>query len=362
MSIGLTAEATLHPLVLPARADAADADEFRELARIRNLVYREITGREEQDLTPEALLPLLRSREERTTRVWAVRVGDETVGRAVVDIPHEEGSRVAIATVELRPRVWGRGIGSAILPHIEAFARDHGRTVIQNWTEQQQGDGDRLTARTGIGSVPDDHVARFLTRHGFVLEQVYRISSLPRTAESLERAQQLLAEAQEASTGYRVLQWEIPTPAEHVDGFAWLKSRMSTDAPSAGLDADEEAWDADRLIRSEQRIVEMSQRLLVTAAQHVDTGELAGFTELGIGPDLSATTHQHDTLVLREHRGHRIGQLVKCAALLRWSDIAPESPSIITYNAEENRPMLAINEALGFTAIAYEGAWRKELV
>lgn len=361
MSIRLTSEATLHPLVLPARADAADADEFRELARVRNLVYREITGRDEQDLTPEALLPLLRSREERSTLVWAVRIADETVGRTVVDIPHENGSRVAIATIELHPHVWGRGIGSAILPHVEAFARTHGRTVIQNWTEQQQSDGERLTARTGIGSVPDDHVARFLTRHGFGLEQVHRISSLPRTPDAEQRARDLLTEAHEASRGYRVLQWEIPTPTEYVDGFAWLKSRMSTDAPSAGLDADEEAWDAGRLSRSEQRVLEMGQRLLVTAAQHVDTGELAGFTELGIGPDLAATTHQHDTLVLREHRGHRLGQLLKCAALLRWADVAPESPSVITYNAEENRPMLSINEALGFGAIAYEGAWRKEL-
>ncbi|WP_449408152.1 GNAT family N-acetyltransferase [Microbacterium maritypicum] len=361
MSIRLTSEATLHPLVLPARADAADAGEFRELARVRNLVYREISGRDEQDLTPEALLPLLRSREERTTLVWAVRLGDEIVGRAVIDIPHEKDSRVAIATIELRPQAWGRGMGSAILPHVEAFARSHGRTVIQNWTEQPQSDGDRLTARTGMGSVPDDHVARFLARQGFVLEQVYRISRLPRTPGTEKRARDLLAEAHEASRGYRILQWEIPTPAEHLDGFAWMKSRMSTDAPSAGLDADEESWDGDRLTRSEERTVEMGQRVLVTAAQHVDTGDLAGFTELGIGPDLAATTHQHDTLVLREHRGHRLGQLLKCAALLRWSDIAPDSPSIITYNAEENRPMLSINEALGFDAIAYEGAWRKEL-
>ena len=58
MSIPLTADASLHPLVLPARADAADAVEFRELARVRNAVYRELTGRTEQDLTPEALLPI----------------------------------------------------------------------------------------------------------------------------------------------------------------------------------------------------------------------------------------------------------------------------------------------------------------
>lgn len=361
MSIPLTAHATLHPLVLPARADAADAGEFRELARVRNAVYRELTGRAEQDLTPEALLPLLRSRKERTTVVWAVRVDGETVGRAVIDIPHEAGSRVAIASIEIHPRVWGRGIGTAILPHIEAVARDHQRTVIQNWTEQQASDGVRLAARTGFGSVPDDHVARFLQRHGFSLEQVYRVSRLDMSPENRERARGLLDEARELSAEYRVLQWMVPTPAEHLAGYAWLKSRMSTDAPSADLEADEEVWDSDRVVDGEARIQEMGQTVQVTVAQHIASGELTAFTELGIGPDPTATTHQHDTLVLTEHRGHRLGQLVKCAALLSWSDLMPASPEVITYNAEENRPMLSINEAMGFVPIAYEGAWKKEL-
>ncbi|MFB4348576.1 GNAT family N-acetyltransferase [Microbacterium sp. CR_7] len=361
MSIVLTEDATLHPLVLPARADAADAGEFRELARVRNDVYRAITGRDEQDLEPEALLPLLRSRPERTTIVWAVRVAGEIVGRTVVDIPHEEGSRTAIASIEIHPRVWGRGIGSAVLPHFEAAARQHGRTVIQNWTEQPASSGERITARTGHGSVPDDHVSRFLLRHGFSLEQVYRVSRLDLDRETHE-FDALHADARRAASGYRVLQWEVPTPAEHLDGYAWLKSRMSTDAPSAGLEADEERWDAERVVAGEKRIIEMRQWMLVTVAQHVESGELAAFTEIGIGPDMTATTHQHDTLVLREHRGHRLGQLVKGASLATWRKIAPQSRAVITYNAEENRPMLSINEALGFEAIAYEGAWRKDLL
>lgn len=361
MSIPLTTDASLHPLVLPARADAADAGEFRELARVRNAVYRELTGRTEQDLTPEALLPILRSRKERTTAVWAVRVDGEIVGRTVIDIPHEEGSRVAIASIEIHPRVWGRGIGTAILPHVEAFTRLHDRTVIQNWTEQQASDGPRLDARTGFGSVPDDHVARFLSRHGFTLEQVYRVSRLEVTDMAMRRASELLDEARALSQDYRVLRWMLPTPAEHVEGYAWLKSRMSTDAPSADLETDEEAWDAERLIAGEKRVEEMGQTMQVTVAQHIASGELAAFTELGIDADPAATTIQHDTLVLEEHRGHRLGQLVKCAALLSWRDAAPGSREVITYNAEENRPMLAINEAMGFTAIAYEGAWKKEL-
>jgi len=120
-------------------------------------------------------------------------------------------------------------------------------------------------------------------------------------------------------------------------------------------------WDAARVAEHERPYLEAGRTLHVTAAQHVATGELSAFNELVIGADRAQATHQEDTLVLAAHRGHRLGMLVKCAALREWRTIAPDSPRVITYNAEENRPMLDINERIGFTPVAHNGAWKKIL-
>jgi len=146
-----------------------------------------------------------------------------------------------------------------------------------------------------------------------------------------------------------------------LDDYARMKARMVTDAPSGGMEYDGEVWDADRIRRTEAEHLDGGRRVLVTAAQHVATGALCAFNELAIGPDPTAVSHQEDTLVLAEHRGHRLGMLVKAAGLLAWRDMFPESPRVRTYNAEENRPMLSINEAVGFQPVAYEGAWKKVL-
>ncbi|SDH15846.1 GNAT family N-acetyltransferase [Microbacterium pygmaeum] len=350
----------LRPTAIPTSIHDGDATDFIEMVRVRNQIYREISGHDDHRIAADELLPLYQRDEHEKRMLWSVVLDGRTVGRVGLDLPLEGDSRVAFWLIELVRDVWGRGIGSQAHQLVEQAARDHGRTVLQSWAEHPDAPGARLAAPTGFGDIPKDHVARFYLRHGYTLEQIERNSALDLRGD-LEGVRRLLGEAEAASGDYRVIQWFAPTPAEFVDGYAWMKSRMVTDAPSANLEFDEEVWDPARIARHDAMYVDAGRPLQVTAAQHIATGELCAFNELVIGKDRTEASHQEDTLVLKGHRGHRLGTLVKCAGLLSWRDFAPDSPRVMTYNAEENRPMLDINEAIGFVPIAYEGAWKKVL-
>lgn len=360
MSIALTDAATLHPLALP-QAGAAPTSVIRAYANVRNRSIRDVTGRDDDDMTAESLLPILRSSADVTRRQWYITVDNETVGVAPLNIFNDDDGRTAILVISLLRQVWGRGIGSAALLQLEGEARAAGVQRLLVWVEHPAGETEILPSPTGFGEIPKDHHARFLLRHGFTLEQVERVSTLTWSDALATRIASLREDASQHAADYRVVQWTLPTPAEHVSGYAWMKEHMSTDVPDADLDMPAEKWDADRIARHDQRHLDRGNRVLVTAAQHIATGELCAYNELAIGPDTATTSHQEDTLVLASHRGHRLGMLVKTAGLLSWRECYADSPNVITYNAEENRPMLSINEAIGFVSIAYEGAWRKKL-
>ncbi|MCT9820331.1 GNAT family N-acetyltransferase [Microbacterium sp. W1N] len=358
MSTTTTAE--FRPIVIPATTADADAADFLAMTAARNEIYREIGGDDDDAMTPEQLLPHYQPGPDEIRLSWAIDVDGTVVGRVGVDLPLEDGSKNAFWLIELLRAHQGQGIGSAAYELVERTAREHGRTVLQSWADHPDAPGDRLEAPTGFGSIPADRAARFYGRHGYTLEQIERKSALT-LATAGDEVARLLQAATAAASGYRVVQWTLPTPEEHLEGYAWAKSRMSTDVPAAAMEFDEETWDADRVRRHDQRYLDGGQTALVTVAVEEATGTIVAFNELVIGSDLTAATHQEDTLVLKEHRGHRLGQLVKCAGLTRWREIAPQSPRVITYNAEENRPMLDINEAIGFAPASYSGAWKKTL-
>lgn len=362
MSIPLTGTTTLHPLVLPARADVAPSDIIREYAEVRNRSIFETTGRTHDALSPEELLPVLYTSRASKKRQWYIECDGELIGCMAVDMLQDDGADSAIGMIALLREHWGRGIGTAALAHLESEMREAGMRILLSWVEHHGDENDTLRAPTGFGAVPRDGAAHFLQRRGFRLEQIERASAIIWDARTATHLEQAFKNAREHASEYRIVRWLLPTPPEYVDGYAWMKSRMSTDAPDADVGLPEEVWDVERVRELEVRQAAKGFTIQVTAAQHIATGELCAFNELAIRTsDLGDVTHQQDTLVLAAHRGHRLGMLVKAAGLLSWHDRFPASPRVITYNAEENRPMLDINEAIGFTPFAYEGAWKKEL-
>ncbi|HEY5230825.1 MAG TPA: GNAT family N-acetyltransferase, partial [Galbitalea sp.] len=105
-----------------------------------------------------------------------------------------------------------------------------------------------------------------------------------------------------------------------------------------------------------------SPRILLTSAiEHIPTGRLVAFNELSVPPQASRPVAQRDTLVLSEHRGRRLGMLMKVDNIHALTETHPGHPAITTGNAEENRYMLDVNEAVGFVAFAYESAWKRVL-
>ena len=136
---------------------------------------------------------------------------------------------------------------------------------------------------------------------------------------------------------------------------------MTADVPTAGLKAEEEEWDATRVRVEEQSWERSGVVALVAAVQHAGTGELAAYTVLSYRPERPFVLIQEDTLVAGPHRGRRLGMLAKIANIRLAQDSCPAAASIITWNASENRHMLAINISLGFKPAGFEGEWQKRL-
>ncbi|QUW18964.1 GNAT family protein [Agrococcus sp. Marseille-Q4369] len=215
-----------------------------------------------------------------------------------------------------------------------------------------------VSARTGHGAADPTHpeVAPLVAR-GFELEQVYRVSVAD--LSQLGDLEARHAAGLERASGYDLERWVGETPAEHREGMRMLHERMSVDAPVAGLAWEPETWDDARLAAFEQSKQGGGRSLLTVAARERASGQLAGFSTL-ILPTTGGVARQHDTLVTQPHRGHGLGMLLKLDNMLRLRELRPELTRIVTWNAEENRPMLAVNERCGFEPIAYEAQWQRK--
>ncbi|PFG39641.1 acetyltransferase (GNAT) family protein [Georgenia soli] len=287
----------------------------------------------------------------------------DVLGYAWFSLPRTDNHHLAEAEVVVRPAARHRGVGTALWHAAEERIRAAGRATVTTWTshaaEAPEG-SDAVVPRTGVGRIPaDDDAARFARRHGFALEQGERQSTLHLPVDP-DRVTAWRGEAEAvAGPDYRLVQWTDRAPEEWLDSLAELQRRMSVDVPLGGLDFREEAWDAQRIRDMEEELAGADQRYVLSAAEHVPGGELVAFTYVVLPRSRPEVAYQYNTLVHGEHRGRRLGLLVKAANLQLLATTQPALRRLHTWNAGENRHMLAINERMGFVPASLEGAWQR---
>jgi GNAT superfamily N-acetyltransferase len=346
---------TIDELIMPDALDGPGGDDFAEYAALSNDVETHALGTDLLAMGLHEMLSEYVSTAARARRHLVARDGDVIVGRAMITTRPLTPESGAHLMVDVLPAHRRRGIGTALLAAAEARASGAGAPVLKVAVAHSVRDGgERVEPPTGFGDLPkDDPGVRFLLAHGYALEQVTRISLL-----DADRLRDLAAPG--VPDGYRVLAWTGPTPDEWIDELAALRTRMSTDAPSAGMVMVPDPWDAGRVREHDERIASSGRTMLTAAVEHVPAGVLAGFTEIVVSEG-DAVAVQEDTLVLTDHRGRRLGMLLKMANAEQLAAAFPSVEAVVTWNAEENRPMLDVNEQMGFREIGREGGWQKRV-
>lgn len=357
----------IRSLQLPDRWDDASPTGtlFRAAAAHAGRVGDERFGAGVADLTPEERLASWRPSDAESHVRRIALDGDRIVGAASIWLPMLESTRVAEHGLMVEAGDDDdarRALIDALLDDVGRVAAEHGRTTIIGSSDAASSGA--VSAATGFGGVdPDATEAAAMLARGYTLQQVYRMSVADLRQIDLEQ-RWADASASAASAGYETVVWAGPTPAEHRPAMRQLHERMSTDSPTGGLVLEAQTWSDERLAQFETQKSAGGRTMRTAAARHIDSGEVVGFTTLFVGAAINApggdVARQHDTLVRREHRGHALGMLLKLANLRGLRDHHPTHPRVSTMNAEENRPMLAVNEATGFLPVHFEGVWQRK--
>jgi GNAT superfamily N-acetyltransferase len=279
----------------------------------------------------------------------AIDATGATIGIALCEVPRRENQHSMSLDVRVGREYRRRGVGTAIVAEVERRASADGRSVLNGLFEVPTA----MLASDGAGA--------FARRMGFAATQTgnRRHLTLPLDAE---RRALLADELAKATVGYRMHTFMAPWPKEYLADQCELGRRMSTDAPSGDERHEEEVWDAARVEEMDRQLSAAGMRKLVAVAEHVQSGRLVAFSEVALPQDHPHEGWQWATLVLREHRGHRLGLAVKLANLDALASTLPAVTLISTGNAQENTPMIAVNDLLGFVVVATGTFWQKELV
>jgi len=265
----------------------------------------------------------------------------QPAGCYLLTLPVSDNTSIGQVVLRVPPDRRRAGTGTALLRHCAERARLADRT--------------RLRAEAWDGSAGAAFAAAAGASAG--IPEVMRVLRLDDT--NRDKVPGLRREAAAHAHDYSLLSWAGLTPEEHLQQVALVHAAMA-DAPR-DADVEESVWDADRIRRIEQLMTAQGNVPYTVAARHEPTGEIAAVTTVLIDSDIPGWGFQQLTAVLANHRGHRLGLLVKARMLELLGEAEPDVGQILTGNAGSNDHMIAINARLGFEVSRVGRAWELDL-
>jgi GNAT superfamily N-acetyltransferase len=256
--------------------------------------------------------------------------GDSPVGLLAVDLPIYDNLQLMWAEILIHPDHRRQGHGTVLMEEALRQAREAGRTII--W----------------VGTAADDLGAQaFVEKFGFnyASHDARRRQQLA-DADSEELAQ-LYAQAEEAAKDYRLERLMSPVPEEVLAELVEVTAAIN-DAPAGDLTYEDEVFDVARLREVETARQKRGDLMYRIVARHKETGEAAGHTVVVFNTLRPTRAGQGDTAVARDHRGHRLGMLLKIAMMHWLAEEQPQLESIETWNNADNSYMINVNEAIGY--------------
>ena len=254
------------------------------------------------------------------------------VAVAAYSVSDYDNPHLAWTDLEVHPDHRRRGHGTAMLEMLRDTVLGLGRSSLAGAAWELDG------------------TAAFATHHGFTARAV-EVNRRQLIAEvDWDEVERLRAEAWRAAADYELVRYPGRTPDAELPALAELTAAIN-DAPTDDLDIEDEVFSPERIRAYETAQLASGAGFHRLVARHRTSGQLAGQSVVVVEPDRPHLAEQHDTSVVRAHRGHRLGLLLK-AEMLGWlRETRPEVASIDTWNAASNSHMIAVNEALGYRVV-----------
>ncbi|MER7459526.1 GNAT family N-acetyltransferase [Micromonospora sp. NPDC126480] len=226
-----------------------------------------------------------------------------------------------------------------VLVHPSARRSGLGRDLVRTAARRVYQEGFQSIGVEVVGDTPS---VAFYEALGFAKEYVETRSVLDLTTVDWAELGQM---AGGVGAGYHLEFHPGGPPDELIEAYARAKAEVR-DIDDGELRPS--SYDPQRLRDSLDCLHRRGMKPYIVLAQHEQTGEVAGLTEVVVPAQHPTRADQYDTIVVQDHRGYGIDRAIKARMLMELRSAEPQLAEVQTWNAQANEAMLKVNAELGY--------------